>query len=265
MRGTIIYNKNKELAFELNKRYLEFFSEKKIEIVSSERIEEVDFVVVIGGDGTLLRATKDIIKNKGVVVFAVNAGSLGFLTEIKMNEFEKTFEEYLKGDTNIEKRALLQLEIKGEKIDFLNEVVVSKKEISSKIITVSLERENSKIVEYKSDGVIVATPTGSTAYSLSAGGPIVMTNIDAMIVTPIAPHNLTSRPIVLDTKKPVIISLKKGERGAIYIDGDIKKEIDEDEKIKISYSDKELKLVIPKDRDYYNILRDKLKWGENLC
>lgn len=265
MRGTIIYNKNKKLAKELNEKYLKFFFEKKIQIVSCENIEEVDFAVVIGGDGTLLRATKQIIKNKDIVVFAVNAGSLGFLTEIKMNEFKKTFEEYLKGNITIEKRKLLQLQIKDEKIDFLNEIVVAKKEISSKIITVSLERENSKVAEYKSDGVIIATPTGSTAYSLSAGGPIVMTNIDAMIITPIAPHNLTSRTIVLDTKKPVTISLKNGEQGIVYIDGDIKKEINKNESIKVSYSNKDLKLVIPKNRDYYNILRDKLKWGENLC
>ena len=113
--------------------------------------------------------------------------------------------------------------------------------------------------------MIVATPTGSTAYSLSAGGPIVMPGIKAIVLTPLAPHNLTTRPIILSGDEKLILSLNENQKGCLIIDGEIEKEISSEDKISIKYSKKKIRLVLPEGRDYYGILRDKLKWGDNLC
>lgn len=222
-------------------------------------------MVVIGGDGTLLRASKIIIQNPNIVVFAVNAGSLGFLTEIKVEEFEKTFSDFLKGDVIIEERDLLEVEFKGRRIEVLNEVVLSKEKATSKILQISLSNSKAIISKYKADGIIVATPTGSTAYSLSAGGPIIMPEIKGLVITPIAPHNLRARPIVTSESNGLFLSLLSEENGVLIVDGEENMIVERGDCVKIGYSKKKLKLVLPKNRDYYSILRDKLKWGDNLC
>lgn len=265
MTGIIVHNEDKELAVKLQKEYLQFFLEKKIKIVSISEIKKADFVVVIGGDGTLLRASKKIIKNNNIVVFAVNAGSLGFLTEIKMEEFKSTFENYLVGKIKIEERYFLEINYGEEKIKALNEVVISKEGAIAKIIDIELKNETTKICNYKGDGLIVATPTGSTAYSLSAGGPIVVPGLKVVVVTPLAPHNLATRPILLNGEENIILSLKKEQRAYMIVDGEVEREISDRDKILIKLSDKKLRLVLPEGRDYYGTLRDKLKWGDNLC
>ncbi|MGL5000357.1 MAG: NAD(+)/NADH kinase [Cetobacterium sp.] len=265
MKGTIIYNEDKADAKRLYLELLDFFLVKKIEIFPETEILKVDFAVVIGGDGTLLRASKNLIKNEKIDVFAVNAGSLGFLTEIKAEEFEETFDDYLKGIVKRESRRFLELVIKNEKIDVLNEIVISKKMASSKILNISMSTENTKICDYKADGIIIATPTGSTAYSLSAGGPIVMPQIKAIIVTPLAPHNLATRPIIISGEEKLVLTLNPEQKGSIIVDGENEREIEKGEKIRIYYSRKKINLILTKERDYYGILRDKLKWGDNLC
>ena len=265
MKGTIIYNEDKNEAVKLYHDLKNFFVEKDIEIVPKADILEANFAIVIGGDGTLLRASKTLIRNSKIDVFAVNAGSLGFLTEIKIEEFKPTFNNYLKGRVKKESRQLLEVTIRGEVIDVLNEVVISKKNASSKILNISMCTENTKICDYKADGIIIATPTGSTAYSLSAGGPIVMPQIKAIVVTPLAPHNLATRPIIISGEEKLILTLNPKQKGCIIIDGEIEKEIENDEKILVSYSQKKINLILPENRDYYGILRDKLKWGDNLC
>ncbi|MGL5052737.1 MAG: NAD(+)/NADH kinase [Cetobacterium sp.] len=265
MKGTIIYNEDKDEAKRLYLELLDFFLVKKIEILPLTEILKADFAVVIGGDGTLLRASKNLIKNEKIDVFAVNAGSLGFLTEIKAEEFEETFNDYLNGIIKRESRQFLELVIRDEKIDVLNEVVISKKMSSSKILNISMSTQNTKICDYKADGIIVATPTGSTAYSLSAGGPIVMPQIKAIVVTPLAPHNLATRPIIISGEERLILNLNPEQKGSIIVDGENEREIEKGEKISIYYSSKKINLILTKGRDYYGILRDKLKWGDNLC
>ncbi len=265
MKGTIIYNEDKKEAIKLYNEFKSFFFKKKIEIVPETYILKADFAVVIGGDGTLLRASKTLIKNKNIDVFAVNAGSLGFLTEIKAEEFEPTFENYLLGKIKRESRQLLKVIIRDEEIDVLNEVVISKKMASSKILNIFMSTEKTKICNYKADGIIVATPTGSTAYSLSAGGTIVMTQIKAMVVTPLAPHNLATRPIIISGEEKLILTLNPEQKGCIIVDGEIERDLQDTENVLIYYSEKKINLILPEDRDYYGILRDKLKWGDNLC
>lgn len=265
MKGTIIYNETKEKAERLYEKLKQYFNRKNIDIVSKNKVKEVDFAVVLGGDGTLLRASKILSKKNGIDIFAINVGTLGFLTEIKEDEFFRTFENYLNGDIRREKRRFLSLKVNNRGYEVLNEVVISKTKFSSKMIDVVINGESRKVCSYRADGVIVATPTGSTAYSLSAGGPIVMPKIKAMVITPIAPHNLTSRTIVIDGNEKLTLYLEKSEEALIMIDGDIEESITTNQKVEIYYSDKNINLILPEDRDYYSILREKLKWGDNLC
>lgn len=262
--GCIIHNEDKVGAVAIYKNTLKYFEAKAVKIVDVSEISKADFVVVIGGDGTLLRASKKIIYSNAVVM-AINAGALGFLTEIKASEAFETFDMYLKGEYKIEERSFLKVVYQGKSYDALNEVMISKGGVMEKILKVSVDSENGYINDYKADGLIVSTPTGSTAYSLSAGGPIVMPTLKAMILTPIAPHNLTNRPIVLDGNEKIYIELKDNREGYLVIDGEGSGKLSVGDKVEISYSDFKLKLILPKGRNYYNILREKLKWGDNLC
>ena len=136
-------------------------------------------------------------------------------------------------------------------------------------VRIGLYSEKGKINCYRGDGVIISTPTGSTAYSLSAGGPIISHYLDAMLITPIAPHNLTTRPIVIDIKREICVKVEDGQETGresfVIADGDTWKQIGKNDKITVTYSDKKLKLLCPKNRNYYSVLKEKLKWGDNLC
>lgn len=265
----IFYNEEKAAAVMNYKKIKDFLERENVEILSHYHVNEADFAVVIGGDGTLLRAAKTIIKNEDITVIAVNAGSLGFLTEIKAEEGVEACASYLVGDYHIDSRGLLDIWINGEKRTVLNEVVFSNGGMAKKPVKIGLYSDKGKINCYRGDGVIISTPTGSTAYSLSAGGPIISHYLDAVLITPIAPHNLTTRPIVIDIKRDICVKVedeKESERESFAIvDGELWKKIDKEDEIKVKYSDKKLKLLLPKNRNYYSVLKEKLKWGDNLC
>lgn len=264
--GSIIYNEDKPLAVKTYKELLEFFKRKNIEIISRENIERAHFVVIVGGDGTLLRNGKEILeKNKNIDIFAVNAGSLGFLTEIKIEEIFETLEDYLDGEYSLEKRGILSIKYKGKTYEAINEILISKGGYMEKILKVEVNSEGGFINGYKADGLIISTPTGSTAYSLSVGGPIVVPSLRAMVLTPMAPHNLTTRTIVIDGKEKLSIRLLDDREGYLVIDGESYGKLEINDIIEVSYSEKTLRLVLPKNRSYYSILREKLKWGDNLC
>lgn len=266
MKACIISNETKKLALETEEKLKEYFQLKKVEIVSKEKLAEAHMVIVIGGDGTLLRAAKDILRlPKAIDVFPVNAGSLGFLTEIKVDEIIETLEEYIGGEYSIEERGVLSVRISGKEYEALNEILISKGGYMEKILKIHVDSLGGYVNDYKSDGLIIATPTGSTAYSLSVGGPIVVPSLKAMILTPIAPHNLTARTIVIDGNEHIKISLSDHREGYIVIDGESYGKLENNDIIEISYSKKNLRLVLPKNRSYYSILREKLKWGDNLC
>lgn len=260
----IIYNKDKILAQELYKVSLEYFQQKKIEIV--DKPNKADFGVVIGGDGTLLRAFRSFIFKKNLYVIAINAGSLGFLTEIKKENMLEEYDNFLAGNFKYEKRHILEVELDGQIYYALNEVVLSKAGITSRVLRVNFKTNGEYMSTYKGDGVIVATPTGSTAYSMSAGGPILKPDMKAMIITPIAPHNLNTRPIVIGGDESIEMKIEDEKRmGQVIIDGQTNKRISSLDTVRMEYSRYSLNLVIPKDRNYYSVLREKLKWGDNLC
>lgn len=265
----IYYNKDKKNAVFYYEKIKSFLDEEKIEILSNFEVEKADFAIVIGGDGTLLQATQTIIKNKNIVVIAINAGTLGFLTEIKPEESIEACKSYLNNEYKIDERGLIDITINEEKKSALNEIVFSNGGMAKKPVKISIHTDRGRINCYKGDGVIVSTPTGSTAYSLSAGGPIISPYIDAILITPIAPHNLTTRPIVIDPKLPLTIDVEEeidsDKKSIVVIDGIFWEEITKRDKITIQYSDIRLKLLSPKKRNYYSVLKQKLKWGENLC
>jgi NAD+ kinase len=258
----IIYNTTKKDAIKFYEVSKEFFENRGIKVQSE--IEGSSFVVVIGGDGTLLRASKDIATHDKFTI-AVNMGSLGFLTDIRRIEALKVFEEVLSGDYKLEERHMLEVDINGKVYTGLNEVVLAKGGVMQTLIRIRATAEH-YINTYRADGLIVATPTGSTGYSLSAGGPIIQPNLDLLVITPIAPHNLSTRPIIVGGNEEITLRLEETQRSAyIAVDGSEIIEITRDDIIKVRYSDKKLKLVLPKSRNYYSLLREKLKWGDNIC
>jgi NAD+ kinase len=261
----IIYNDNKKEALGFYEKTVTYFEKNGLEVCSIEEVKSCDFAVVIGGDGTLLRAGKKLMVNRDLFIIAVNMGSLGFLTEIKVQEAFEIYEQVLQGDYELEERSVMEVTIGTKNLSAINEVVISKGEILTKLVKIGVYSNGYFVNTYRADGVIIATPTGSTGYSLSAGGPIIKPTLNAILVTPIAPHNLSLRPIVIDGNEELVCSIEDLDQGGyLTVDGEQICKISPENKIKIKYSDKTLKLVLPKNRDYYDVLREKLKWGNKL-
>lgn len=266
MKICILYNEEKNTAKEIYEDLNNMLEEKEeAEIISESDINFAEYIVVIGGDGTLLRNFKRF-KNKNVKIIAINAGSLGFITEIRKDKYKEIFEDIFAKKENVEERYFFEVRV-GDKIyRALNEVYLTRDNIKRNVIYSELNIGNTFLSRFQGDGVIISTPTGSTAYSLSAGGPIVTPEQKLFLITPIAPHNLNTRPLILSGEKEITMKLSTPTREAyLIIDGDEHHKINLDDEIKIKYSLEKLKLIIPNGRSYYEVLREKLKWGENIC
>ena len=229
----------------------------------------VDVVVVLGGDGTLL-SMADCIAAAGasIPILGVNFGSLGFLTEVTLPELYPSLDAVLAGQAQIESRLMMQSVTRRKGDVFathvaLNDVVVTKA-ARSRMIDLSVWVGEEFVTRVKADGLIVATPTGSTAYNLSAGGPIVQPNVDALILTPIAPHTLTNRPIVIPASSAVRVQPLLQPRDEIFVtfDGQTGFELQEGDEISVCRANRSLQLIRPSTRSYFEVLREKLKWGE---
>ena len=261
----IIYNEDKRGASYFYQKTLEFFQKRGIITATIDEVEDCDFAVVIGGDGTLLRAGKKLLANKDIIVIAVNMGSLGFLTEIKVQEAYNTYERVISHDYEVEERRVLEITLSYKKKLAINEVVISKGGLLSKIIRIAVNSNEGLVNIYRADGLIISTPTGSTGYSLSAGGPIVKPSLNAILLTPLAAHNLSTRPIIIGGDEELSINVTDNYRiGYLTIDGEKICKLTPSEKIKVKYSKETLKLVLPKERNFYAILREKLKWGDSI-
>lgn len=263
--AVIIYNKTKEEAFEFYNTSKNYLINKGINILENKEIKKADFMVVIGGDGTLLAASKRVIETE-IPVIAINLGSLGFLTEVKKEEAFQTFDRFLKGEYYSDKRYFLEINLNNEKYYALNDVVLSKGGLNMRMASVNFYANDIYVTNYKADGVIISSPTGSTAYSLSAGGPILTPNLNAIAITPIAPHTLSARPIIVEGgTKLSFESVDKDRELHLILDGQINLTMNEPDTLEIKMSEKFISLVKPDERDYYQVLREKLKWGDNLC
>lgn len=232
--------------------------------------DHVDLVVVLGGDGTLLAMADRIAKGgRDIPILGVNFGSLGFLTEITRPELLEALADVVEGRAQLDERMMLQAvttragRVMGDTV-VLNDVVFTRTAIS-RIIDLSVWVGDQFVTHVKADGLIVASPTGSTAYNLAAGGPIVHPAMDAFIVTPIAPHTLSNRPIVVPATREVRVAVSRDDGGAeVYVtfDGQTGAPLAAGDEVTIRRAPRSVKLVRASARTYFEVLRQKLKWGE---
>jgi NAD+ kinase len=242
-----------------------------IQVATAESLpNEVDLVVVLGGDGTLLGMADRIAQaGQSLPILGVNFGGLGFLTEITLPELYGSLEAAVAGAAEIEERMMLRSivrrsdEVRADRI-VLNDVVVTKGALA-RIIDLSVWVGDQFVTRFKSDGLIVSSPTGSTAYNLAAGGPIVHPHVDAMLITPIAPHTLTNRPLVIPNASRVRIQPSpNGDASEIFasFDGQFSLALNGDDMVTVTRAEKPLRLVRAATRSYFEVLREKLKWGQ---
>jgi NAD+ kinase len=228
--------------------------------------EGCDLIIVLGGDGTLLSAAR-AIGCREIPLFPVNLGGLGFLTAITIDELYPELERAFRGELRIGKRRLLHVEVRrGDSLlaahEALNDAVLSKSAIA-RMIDLDAFVDDQFLCAYKADGLIVSTPTGSTAYSLSAGGPIIYPSVPAICVTPICPHMLTNRPVLVSANS-VIRVVSGGEDDSVYltIDGQVGTPLRQHDAVLCRSSDYSLHLIRPPRMLFFDVLRAKLKWGE---
>jgi len=225
-----------------------------------------DAVLVLGGDGTMLSVSR-LVSERGIPILGVNLGSMGFITEVSRDEIYNVVEKMLSDGCPVEERLMLNTKVlrDGRKIaeyTVLNDVVINKGALA-RIIDLETFINNTYVTTFKADGLIIATPTGSTAYSLSAGGPIIYPTLDSIVLTPICSHTLTNRPILLpDDFRIEIILRGMGEDVYLTLDGQIGFSLRKDDVLEISKAPFKAKFLVSCERDYFMILRNKLKWGE---
>ena len=229
---------------------------------------DVDMVLVLGGDGTLL-GMADRIGEAGshIPILGVNFGSLGFLTEVTLDELYPSLQAAIEGRAPIEERMMLRSttvragRVHAEQIA-LNDAVITKAALS-RMIDLSVWVDDAFVTRVKADGLIVATPTGSTAYNLAAGGPIVQPNVDAIVLNPIAPHTLTNRPLVVPATSSVRVQPVVSDRDDVFVtfDGQAGFQLRADDEITVRRAEATLRLIRPSTRSYFEVLRTKLKWG----
>jgi NAD+ kinase len=225
-----------------------------------------ELLLVLGGDGTLLAAAR-VAAIHGIPILPINMGSLGFLTSFMLEELYPALENILAGRLSISERVMLHVELQraAKTINtqsVLNEAVINKGALA-RMIELELRIDGNFVCHYRADGLIVASPTGSTAYSLSAGGPIVHPAVESFLITPICPHTLTDRPLVVRDTCAIEVTLAAGTESVyLTLDGQKGIELEADDRVRISRAKELLKLIQTPNKSYFEILRSKLKWGE---
>ncbi len=221
-----------------------------------------DIVISFGGDGTMLSAARLLIQ-KDIPIMGLNVGKLGFLAEFPINELETSIDQLLNGNYRVVDRVVFETELNGEIIYALNDFVVEKKG-SSRMLTVSAFANEHLVANYRADGLIISTPTGSTAYSLSCGGPIIVPSTEVICITPISPHSMTLRPLVLPDSIEVKIKVNSHTGIAnLAADGQTNYDLANGVEIIIKKSKLRVKMIKPLNSSYYDLLRNKLLWSAN--
>ncbi len=224
-----------------------------------------DMVLVLGGDGTMLNAAR-MVEEREIPILGVNMGGLGFLTETTVEHLYETLERVFAQDFSLEERLMLHARVDrhGEHVahsTVLNDVVVSKGTLT-RMIEIQIMIDGQFVTSLRGDGLIISTPTGSTAYSLSAGGPIVSPSVQALVLTPISPHTLTHRPLLVESRAALEVVLISEEDGAmVTFDGQVGFSLTHGDTVSIQASEHRAKLIRLPDRGYFEVLRQKLKWG----
>ncbi len=253
--------RNDKLKEEMLRSFYRYLKDRNISAV--ENTEEADLIVSFGGDGTMLIAAKETIK-KDIPIMAVNMGTLGYLAEINPTDAIDMMENYERGQYIIDERNFIEVEYNDRRYYALNELVIIKGGLMSHLIEVEVYSNDVFVNKYRADGVIVATPTGSTAYSLSAGGSIVHPALKALIITPLSPHTLSARSIVVDGKDRLSFKIySRDDDTHLNLDGREYLKVDSTDKIGAVLSERSIKIIRSGRKDYYSILREKLKWGDS--
>lgn len=232
-----------------------------VKICESEQacVTDSDFIIAIGGDGTMLHAAQ-FIKHSNAPVLGINTGRLGFMANVQPGQIESALHALDEGRFEIEQRAMLHAKTSaGDEFNALNEFLFTKKDTSS-MVSLKAYYDGTLLNRFWADGLLVSTPTGSTAYNLSAGGPIVMPGTPVMIVTPINPHTLTTRPLVLPSDKKLVVEVEE-QPDHILFSSDGRMYDNSIKSVEIQKSDKEIGLVQLKNQNYFKTLRNKLMWG----
>jgi NAD+ kinase len=243
----------------------QYISGQKVVPRSEMASQPLDLVVVLGGDGTLLSAAR-VTATIDVPLLGVNLGSLGFLTEVPLQSLYSMLEAIGRGHADVEHRSLMQVdllredEVRGRYLVF-NDAVVNKTALA-RLNTYDLHIDKAFVSSYRADGMIVATPTGSTAYSLSAGGPVLMPSVKAFVITPVAPHSLTHRPLVVPDSVEIEIMLRSEEEVAyLSLDGQPGLDLRDGDRVHCRRSEHQVNLFRT-GTDFFHVLRTKLNWGE---
>jgi NAD+ kinase len=263
VRDLMKWLKDKEYEFLIEKETatalkLKGYDRKDIRAIS-------DMIIVFGGDGTLLSAAR-FVGDRGIPILGVNLGGLGFITELGKNEVRQNIKMIMSEECCFEERLMLLADVYrgNRKIiqhNALNDVVLNKSALA-RMFEVDINIDKQYVTTFRLDGLIISTPTGSTAHSLSAGGPILYPTLETFLMTPICPHTLTSRPIVLPDTFVIDINVKNGDDVYMTLDGQEGFPLKVRDKVRIRKADYKTKFLVLHDRDYFKLLRTKLKWGE---
>ena len=267
VRNVVIVTKPKQadvarVAGEL----IEWFQRKAINAsLEAQSASTADLAVVVGGDGTLLAAAR-LLGDRQIPIVAINHGGLGFLTEVTLEEMYPALELVLAGQFVTQHRMMMDVLLSRANkrvADYraLNDVVINKGSLS-RMIELEARVDGQYVSSFRADGLIVSSPTGSTAYNLSAGGPIIFPTMSAMVVTPICSHTLTNRPIVLPEGVKIAIDLRSAHDDVyVTVDGQVGLQLEMDDNLVVAKSGVAVKLVAPAGKNYFDVLRGKLKWG----
>jgi NAD+ kinase len=226
---------------------------------------EVDLILVLGGDGTMI-ATARMVGDQEVPVLGINYGGLGYLAEFRIEELYTALESILSGNYRLDRRVMLDVEHKSGDAPpqfsrVLNDVVINKSALA-RIIEIEAYLNHQFVNSFRADGLIVSTPTGSTAYNLSAGGPVIFPSMNAVVITPICPFTLSNRPIVVPDNAEIELLLKTdNEEVALTLDGQVGFPLKVEDRVAIRKSRTTFNLIQPMNRNYFDVLRDKLRWG----
>jgi NAD+ kinase len=229
-----------------------------------------ELLIVLGGDGTLLSAARAAITHaaggRDIPLFAANLGGLGFLTAIKADDIYNQLEHVLRGEYHLAKRRMLHTELwrgdtKVAEHEALNDIVLTKSDIA-RMIDLEIYVDRNFVCVYKADGLIVSTPTGSTAYSLSAGGPIMTPTVAALAITPICPHMLTNRPLIVPDESEIQVAVRDAGATHLTIDGQVGENLEPGDRVICRRSEHTISLVHPPGTAFFEVLREKLKWGD---
>ncbi len=262
------YLKKKKKQVCLGKHIPEFM--KNVKADADPYCDDTDLVIVLGGDGTVLRTVRSL-KNFDALVFGINLGTLGFLSEIHpdYDKVTATLDKLFNGEFTIDHRLMLEASIVREKKEIANFLALNEFTVSvdgiSRLITLQTKVDNRKLATYHADGLIIATPTGSTGYSLSAGGPIVYPTSPSIILTPVNPHSFTQKPIIIPDSKKIKITLEsRHEKGVITMDGQKKFDLEQGDIVKIRRHKETFKFIRLPGESYFRTIRKKLNWGKRL-